>query len=143
MYQLTRNRKYMLRVDLEDFQGNKVFAHYSSFSVGPEADGYELHVSGFTDGGAGRTLSIIHIVGCNALPHIAIVIWPSSGPNMQLHLAHMQQRITALVWPRCSSSMYSYSDRSVSKFYSMHSKFRCKVGNNIKSSMHSKLNRLS
>uniref|UniRef100_A0A671RAF0 Fibrinogen C-terminal domain-containing protein n=1 Tax=Sinocyclocheilus anshuiensis TaxID=1608454 RepID=A0A671RAF0_9TELE len=36
MYQLTRNRNYMLRVDLEDFQGNKVFALYSSFSVGPE-----------------------------------------------------------------------------------------------------------
>ncbi|KAF4118028.1 microfibril-associated glycoprotein 4-like [Onychostoma macrolepis] len=57
MYQLTRNRKYMLRVDLEDFQGNKVFALYSSFSVGPEADGYELRVSGFTDGGAGDSLS--------------------------------------------------------------------------------------
>ncbi|XP_073697931.1 microfibril-associated glycoprotein 4-like [Garra rufa] len=57
MYQLTRNRNYMLRVDLEDFDGNKVFALYSSFSVGPEADGYQLHVSGFTDGGAGDSLS--------------------------------------------------------------------------------------
>ncbi|XP_058626272.1 microfibril-associated glycoprotein 4-like isoform X2 [Onychostoma macrolepis] len=58
MYQLTRNRNYKLRVDLEDFQGNKVFAQYSSFSVGPEADGYILHVSGFTDGGAGDSLSV-------------------------------------------------------------------------------------
>uniref|UniRef100_A0A673N526 Microfibril-associated glycoprotein 4-like n=1 Tax=Sinocyclocheilus rhinocerous TaxID=307959 RepID=A0A673N526_9TELE len=57
MYQLTRKNKYMLRVDLEDFQGNKVFALYSSFSVDPEADGYKLHVSGFTDGGAGDSLS--------------------------------------------------------------------------------------
>ncbi|XP_077054611.1 microfibril-associated glycoprotein 4-like [Siphateles boraxobius] len=57
MYQLTRNRKYMLRVDLEDFEGRKVFALYSSFSVGPESDGYKLHVSGFTDGGAGDSLS--------------------------------------------------------------------------------------
>uniref|UniRef100_A0A672KC44 Microfibril associated protein 4 n=1 Tax=Sinocyclocheilus grahami TaxID=75366 RepID=A0A672KC44_SINGR len=57
MYQLTRNRNYKLRVDLEDFQGNKAFAQYSSFSVDPEADGYELHVSGFTDGGAGDSLS--------------------------------------------------------------------------------------
>ncbi len=56
MYQLTRNRKYMLRVDLEDFAGNKVFTLYSSFSVDCEPDGYQLHVSGFTDGGAGRTL---------------------------------------------------------------------------------------
>ncbi|KTG36135.1 hypothetical protein cypCar_00043932 [Cyprinus carpio] len=57
MYQLTRNRKYMLRVDLEDFEGNQVFVLYSSFSVGPEADGYRLHVSGFTDGGARDSLS--------------------------------------------------------------------------------------
>ncbi|XDV17013.1 hypothetical protein PO909_016471, partial [Leuciscus waleckii] len=33
MYQLTRNRKYMMRVDLEDFEGRKGFALYSSFSV--------------------------------------------------------------------------------------------------------------
>ena len=59
MYQLTRNRKYMLRVDLEDFTGRKGFALYSSFSVDCECVGYQLHVSGFTDGGAGRTLSFI------------------------------------------------------------------------------------
>ncbi|CAM4459094.1 unnamed protein product [Leuciscus chuanchicus] len=52
MYQLTHNRKYMLRVDLEDFTGRKGFALYSSFSVDCETDGYKLHVSGFKDGGA-------------------------------------------------------------------------------------------
>ncbi|XP_026120490.1 microfibril-associated glycoprotein 4-like [Carassius auratus] len=57
MNQLTRNRRDTLRVDLEDFEGNQVFAVYSSFSVGPEADGYRLHVSGFIDGGAGRCYS--------------------------------------------------------------------------------------
>ncbi|KTF82087.1 hypothetical protein cypCar_00042743 [Cyprinus carpio] len=57
IYQLTRKKKYMLRVDLEDFEGNKVFALYSSFSVDCEMDGYQLHVSGFTDGGAGDSLS--------------------------------------------------------------------------------------
>uniref|UniRef100_A0A673FFS4 Microfibril-associated glycoprotein 4-like n=1 Tax=Sinocyclocheilus rhinocerous TaxID=307959 RepID=A0A673FFS4_9TELE len=57
MYQMTYKRSYKLRVDLEDFQGNKVFAQYSSFSVDPEADGYRLHVSGFENGGAGDSLS--------------------------------------------------------------------------------------
>ncbi|KAK9981834.1 hypothetical protein ABG768_001358 [Culter alburnus] len=57
MYQLTRNRKYMLRVDLEDFTGKNVFAQYSSFSVGCETDGYKLLVSGFSNGGAGDSLS--------------------------------------------------------------------------------------
>ncbi|XP_048051115.1 microfibril-associated glycoprotein 4-like [Megalobrama amblycephala] len=57
MYQLSRNRKYMLRVDLEDFTGKKVFAQYSSFSVDCETDGYKLLVSGFKDGGAGDSLT--------------------------------------------------------------------------------------
>ncbi|KAF4118006.1 microfibril-associated glycoprotein 4-like [Onychostoma macrolepis] len=57
MYQLTHNRKYMLRVDLEDFDGRKGFARYSSFSVGPETDGYTLQVAGFKDGGAGDSLT--------------------------------------------------------------------------------------
>ncbi|XP_067259933.1 microfibril-associated glycoprotein 4-like [Chanodichthys erythropterus] len=57
MYQLTRNRKYMLRVDLGDFTGKKGFAQYSSFSVGPETDGYKLLVSGFSNGGAGDSLT--------------------------------------------------------------------------------------
>ncbi|XP_067296613.1 microfibril-associated glycoprotein 4-like [Pseudorasbora parva] len=57
MYQLTRNRKYMLRVDLEDFTGRTGFAQYSTFSVGPETDGYRLQVSGFKDGAAGDSLT--------------------------------------------------------------------------------------
>ncbi|WP_165734439.1 fibrinogen-related domain-containing protein, partial [Polaribacter sp. 20A6] len=57
MYQLTRKNKYMLQVDLEDFTGRKGFALYSSFSVDSEAEGYKLHVSGFTDGGAGDSMT--------------------------------------------------------------------------------------
>ncbi|XP_050957340.1 microfibril-associated glycoprotein 4 isoform X1 [Labeo rohita] len=57
MFQLTRNRAYMLRVDLEDFNGRKGYALYSSFSVGAEVDGYKLQVSGFADGGAGDSLT--------------------------------------------------------------------------------------
>ncbi len=71
MYQLTSNKKYMLRVDLEDFDGRKGFALYSSFSVGPEADGYKLLVSGFKDGGAGRTLSFILIKTCFIKSHLS------------------------------------------------------------------------
>uniref|UniRef100_A0A671NB10 Microfibril associated protein 4 n=1 Tax=Sinocyclocheilus anshuiensis TaxID=1608454 RepID=A0A671NB10_9TELE len=49
--------EYKLRVDLEDFEGQKAYALYKSFSVDSEADGYKLHVSGFVDGGAGDSLS--------------------------------------------------------------------------------------
>uniref|UniRef100_A0A8C9YI36 Fibrinogen C-terminal domain-containing protein n=1 Tax=Sander lucioperca TaxID=283035 RepID=A0A8C9YI36_SANLU len=35
----------------------KMFARYSSFSVGAECDGFMLTVSGFTNGGAGDSLS--------------------------------------------------------------------------------------
>ncbi|XP_027132936.1 microfibril-associated glycoprotein 4-like [Larimichthys crocea] len=57
IHQLTRQRKYELLVDMEDFDGNKVFARYSSFSVESECDGYALHVSGFKNGGAGDSLT--------------------------------------------------------------------------------------
>ncbi|XP_072513251.1 microfibril-associated glycoprotein 4-like [Salminus brasiliensis] len=56
LYQLTRNRKYELRVDLQDFEGGKANAQYSSFSVNSESEGYRLHVDGFTNGGAGDAL---------------------------------------------------------------------------------------
>nr|ACO34805.1 microfibrillar-associated protein 4 type II [Perca flavescens] len=54
---MTQRKRYELLVDMEDFEGNKVFARYSSFSINPESSGYTLNVSGFTDGGAGDSLS--------------------------------------------------------------------------------------
>ncbi|XP_044034170.1 microfibril-associated glycoprotein 4-like isoform X2 [Siniperca chuatsi] len=57
IYYLTRNRKYELLVDMEDFEGNKVFARYTSFAVDSERSGYLLRVSGFINGGAGDSLS--------------------------------------------------------------------------------------
>ncbi|KAI2646545.1 Microfibril-associated glycoprotein 4 [Labeo rohita] len=57
LHQLTRRYQYRLRVDLEDFEGKKVYAVYESFSVDGEADGYKLHVSGFVNGGAGDSLT--------------------------------------------------------------------------------------
>ncbi|KAK2891377.1 hypothetical protein Q8A67_014020 [Cirrhinus molitorella] len=57
LHQLTRRHQYRLRVDLEDFQGRKAYAVYRFFSVGSEADGYKLQVSGFVNGGAGDSLS--------------------------------------------------------------------------------------
>nr|XP_046187988.1 microfibril-associated glycoprotein 4-like [Oncorhynchus gorbuscha] len=53
---LTQRKKYELRVDLEDFEGAKVHVQYSSFSVDSEHEGYKLHLSGFKDGGAGKSM---------------------------------------------------------------------------------------
>ncbi|XP_043954831.1 microfibril-associated glycoprotein 4-like [Gambusia affinis] len=58
IHELTRNQNYELMVDMEDFEGNKKFALYSSFKVDAECDGYILHVSGFNNkGGAGDSLT--------------------------------------------------------------------------------------
>ncbi|XP_053085809.1 microfibril-associated glycoprotein 4 isoform X2 [Pangasianodon hypophthalmus] len=57
IYQLTHKKKYELKVDLQDFAGVSVYARYSSFSIDSEADGYTLHISGFTNGGAGDSLA--------------------------------------------------------------------------------------
>ncbi|KAF1373417.1 hypothetical protein PFLUV_G00238650 [Perca fluviatilis] len=54
---LTQVKKCELQVDMEDFEGHKASARYSSFLVDPAYFNYKLHVSGFTDGGAGDSLS--------------------------------------------------------------------------------------
>lgn len=66
LFHLTLRKKYELLVDMEDFDGNQVFARYSSFSIDPESYGYTLHVSGFIDGGAGE-LVVVQVVLCFSL----------------------------------------------------------------------------
>lgn len=56
MHLMTQVKNYQLKVDMEDFEGQKVYAQYSSFSVGPESDGYKLNLGSFIKGSAGRTL---------------------------------------------------------------------------------------
>lgn len=43
-----------LRVDMEDWDGDKAFAKYSSFSVDTERSGYKLHLGSFSDGLSGE-----------------------------------------------------------------------------------------
>ncbi|XP_047464997.1 microfibril-associated glycoprotein 4-like [Mugil cephalus] len=57
IHYLTTKQKYELLVTMEDFDGKKVFARYTSFKVDAECDGYKIHVSGFIDGGAGDALT--------------------------------------------------------------------------------------
>uniref|UniRef100_A0A671UGV4 Microfibril-associated glycoprotein 4-like n=1 Tax=Sparus aurata TaxID=8175 RepID=A0A671UGV4_SPAAU len=57
IHHLTKGRKVELLVQMEDFEGKSVFAHYTSFSVGGECHGYLLKVSGFKNGGAGDAMS--------------------------------------------------------------------------------------
>ncbi|KAL2086523.1 hypothetical protein ACEWY4_017582 [Coilia grayii] len=57
LHQLTAWRTYQLRVDMGDFEGSTVYAFYSAFYVSSKDQGYTLSVSGFSDGGAGDSLS--------------------------------------------------------------------------------------
>ena len=50
------DRQYELRVDMEDFDGEKRHAAYHVFRIAPEVDGYRLSVSNYT-GTAGDSLS--------------------------------------------------------------------------------------
>lgn len=54
LFHMTKEKRFELRVDMEDFDGNKVYSHYSSFHVGPESGGYILEVEDFRNGGAGE-----------------------------------------------------------------------------------------
>ena len=53
IHRLATSKKYQLRVDMEDWEGKKVYALYQSFNVDTEKLGYTLHVDGFINGGAG------------------------------------------------------------------------------------------
>ena len=63
MYLLTSNRKYKLRVDLEDFDGQKRYAEYSTFSISSSADLYRLKVAVYS-GDAGRlyVTQVMHVI---------------------------------------------------------------------------------
>ncbi|KAL2086521.1 hypothetical protein ACEWY4_017580 [Coilia grayii] len=53
---LTMRKKNELRVDMEDWDGQKAYAHYASFSVDPEQFDYTLHLGTFAGGNAGDAL---------------------------------------------------------------------------------------
>ncbi|XP_060569084.1 angiopoietin-related protein 7-like [Ruditapes philippinarum] len=52
---LTLGGEHELRIELEDFDGNSVYAKYSKFKIYPEEDNYKLEVSGYS-GTAGDAL---------------------------------------------------------------------------------------
>lgn len=54
LHLMTQANSYELRMDMEDFEGQKVYALYSSFSVGAESEGYKLTLGDFVRGVAGR-----------------------------------------------------------------------------------------
>ncbi|VDI30097.1 Hypothetical predicted protein [Mytilus galloprovincialis] len=48
LHQLTSQGKYMLRIDMSDFENNHRHAIYSQFSVGSESAGYKLDITGYS-----------------------------------------------------------------------------------------------
>ncbi|XP_063890040.1 angiopoietin-2-like isoform X1 [Scylla paramamosain] len=56
IYMLTNTDDHMLRVELEDFDGNRRFAEYSTFKLHSEKDNYKLEISGYS-GNAGDSLN--------------------------------------------------------------------------------------
>ena len=56
IYRLTNRKNMMIRFDLEDFDGNTVFAEYKVFYVDGESDNYKVHVSSYS-GSAGDSFS--------------------------------------------------------------------------------------
>ncbi|XP_042225467.1 angiopoietin-1-like [Homarus americanus] len=56
IYMLTNTDDYMLRVELEDFDGNRRYAEYSTFKLHSEKDDYKLEIGGYS-GNAGDSLN--------------------------------------------------------------------------------------
>ncbi|XP_071527698.1 uncharacterized protein [Panulirus ornatus] len=56
IYMLTNTDNYMLRVELEDFDGNRRYAEYSTFKLHSEKENYKLEIGGYS-GNAGDSLN--------------------------------------------------------------------------------------
>ena len=56
IHRLTDSDDVMLRVDLEDFEGNITYAEYTTFKVADEADKYRLLIRGY-NGTAGDSMA--------------------------------------------------------------------------------------
>ena len=63
-----------LRVDMEDWEGGKADAKYSSFSIDSENHGYELHLGKFTGGNAGKDYCVDITLGNVGLKPAAQVV---------------------------------------------------------------------
>lgn len=50
IHQMTSQEPYMLRIDVEDFNGEKRYALYDSFSVAGEDDNYRLSIGNYLSG---------------------------------------------------------------------------------------------
>ena len=61
---LTMNKKYKLRIELEDFLGGKRWAEYSTFSVKPSTDKYRLTVAGYSGNAGSHYLIITSVNTC-------------------------------------------------------------------------------
>ena len=57
IYYLTNQLNYSLRIELEDWDGNRKVANYESFKIKSEENGYQLVVGGYS-GNAGDSFSI-------------------------------------------------------------------------------------
>ena len=55
LHRLTAFDDVTLRVDLEDFEGNKTYAEYTTFKVADEVDKYRLLIGGYS-GTAGESM---------------------------------------------------------------------------------------
>lgn len=56
IHTMTTSKKYTLRIDLQDWDGNWLWAEYKHFAISDEADKYRLRVSGYR-GNAGDSLT--------------------------------------------------------------------------------------
>ena len=56
LHRLTATDDVILRIDLEDFDGNMTYAEYTTFKVADEADKYRLLIGGYS-GTAGDSMA--------------------------------------------------------------------------------------
>lgn len=122
MHLMTQGKTYELRVDMEDFEGQRAFAQYSNFSVDPESEGYKLNLGGFIKGSAGDSLSLhngmkfttidrdqdTHVSNCARLAYGAFWYTECYGANPNgIYMWGPSPRETGVHWKTYKGLAYS------------------------------------
>lgn len=84
IHRLTNQGHYTLRIDMQDWERNKVWVEYSFFLVEDEQQGYKLHVAGFSGDAAGDSLSQHHLANFHTseADYLKGTWWHHSDPSI-------------------------------------------------------------
>ena len=109
LHDITSNKRYELRVDMEDYEGEKRYATYSRFALASEDDNYRLKLGSYCD-----TAGNLGFANLNMLSRLSVypsLVWCIYACCVHLlRVSHSPRRTgttinTQTIAPKCSRAL--------------------------------------